>query len=107
MNDLAYLLHVKAHSVNELHGGKQLTVQFENGWGASVVRHDYSYGGRDGLWELAVLDGSGALNYSTDITSDVIGNQTESEIRTLLLRIAALRADGRELEGDDVNELEA
>ena len=29
--------------------------QFENGFGASVIRGLYTYGGRQGLWELAVL----------------------------------------------------
>ena len=41
---------------------------FENGYGASVVRHEYSYGGKSGLYELAVLDSSGDLTYDTPIT---------------------------------------
>ena len=61
----------------EANGGVQKIYKFDNGYGASVIRSDYSYGGSSGLWELAVLkfddDGDWSLNYSTDITDDVLG----------------------------------
>ena len=44
----------------------------DDGFGASVVRHPYSYGGAVGLWELAVLDSNGRLTYETPITDDVM-----------------------------------
>ena len=53
--------------------GVGYTYQFENGYGASVVKHDSSYGGKQGLYEIAVLDSTGDLCYSTPITDDVIG----------------------------------
>jgi len=60
---------------------------FSNGYGASVVCHSFSYGGREGLFELAVLDKNGELTYDTPITSDVIGHLTQEEVDVLLERI--------------------
>lgn len=34
---------------------RQLVVFFRNGYGASVIQGPYSYGGREGLYELAIL----------------------------------------------------
>jgi hypothetical protein len=72
--------------------GVQFVYKFDNGYGASVVCHEGSYGGRDhgGLWEVAVLDRKGELCYATPITSDVIGYLTMREVADLLDRIAAL-----------------
>jgi hypothetical protein len=60
---------------------------FNNGYGASVVCHSYSYGGNTGLFELAVLNKDGELTYDTPITSDVIGHLTQEEVDVLLERI--------------------
>ena len=46
---------------------------FENGYGVSVVSNTYSYGGKDGLFEVAVLGKDGELTYDTSVTNDVIG----------------------------------
>ena len=72
------------------HGGKQYTFSFPNGFGASVIQHQYSYGGDKGLWELAVLDSEGGLNYDTEITNDVIGYLTEDEVHETLNQIKKL-----------------
>jgi hypothetical protein len=65
-------------------------VQFANGYGASVIIGDHSYGGSDGLYELAVLDKDGSLTYDTPITSDVLGYLTPKDVTSLLQQIAAL-----------------
>ena len=65
---------------------------FSNGYGASVVRHRFSYGGRDGLYELAVLK-NGDLCYETPITNDVVGHLTEEDVTDLLQQIQNLSAD--------------
>ncbi len=65
-------------------------IKFDNGYGASVVRHEYSYGGRDGLYELAVLDSDGELCYNTPITNDVMGYLTEDRVNELLINIQKL-----------------
>ena len=65
-------------------------ITFDNGYGASVVRHEYSYGGKDGLYELAVLDKNGELTYDTPITDDVIGYLTTQEVTDILENIQKL-----------------
>ena len=70
--------------------GYQLVYKFDNGYGASVVKHDFSYGGENGQYEVAVLDNEGALCYDTPITSDVIGYLTMSEVDKILVNISHL-----------------
>lgn len=48
-------------------------VMFANGYGVSIVRHSFSYGGTSGLFEVAVLDANGELTYSTPVTDEVLG----------------------------------
>lgn len=38
--------------------GIQYLVFYPNGYGASIVQHEFSYGGNRGLWELAVIKGN-------------------------------------------------
>lgn len=64
--------------------------RFDNGRGASVVKSPMSYGGNAGLYELAVLDATGKLDYATPITDDVIGWLSEGDVSDLLDRIKAL-----------------
>ena len=78
-------------------GSTQHVFRFANDYGASVVQGPYTYGGRDGMWELAVLrfDGPGDqdshLTYDTPITGgDVLGWLSPADVAALLLRIAAL-----------------
>ena len=70
--------------------GYPLLYKFDNGYGASVVQHDYSYGGKDDKYEIAVLDQDGELCYDTPITSDVIGYLTMSEANKILINISHL-----------------
>ena len=67
----------------------QARVDFDNGYGASVIRGPFSYGGEDGLYELAVMDKDG-LCYDTPVTTDVEGRLTEDDVTTLLAQIKAL-----------------
>ena len=70
-------------------GGAFRRYVLPNGYGASVVSHQHSYGGRNGLWELAVLL-DGRLHYDSPITDDVIGHLREWQVSELLVEIAAL-----------------
>ena len=74
----------------DIHNGIGYVYEFENGYGASVVKHDGSYGGKQGLYEIAVLDSTGDLCYSTPITDDVIGYANEEKIKDTLDRIKSL-----------------
>jgi hypothetical protein len=55
-------------------------IQFDNGFGASIVKHQYSYGGGDGLYEIAVLDSAGEITYTSPITDDVLGYLSEEDV---------------------------
>jgi len=64
---------------------------YDNGYGASVIRHQNSYGSKQGKWELAVTEGKdNELCYTTHITSDVLGYLTEVEVDDILKQIAEL-----------------
>lgn len=76
-----------------LGGGIQYLFKFENGYGASVIKHLGSYGHDSDLWELAVLSFDGDdwdITYSTSITDDVEGCLTDEQVRDLLGRIKEL-----------------
>lgn len=62
---------------------------FPNGYSASVIRNSYSYGGSEGLYEIAVLHG-GSLCYASPITGDVLGFLTEGDVIDTLNKIADL-----------------
>jgi PII-like signaling protein len=65
-------------------------IQFDNGYGASVVKGPYTYGGKNGLYEMAILDSNGNLTYDTPITNDVIGYLSEDEVTDYLKQIQEL-----------------
>ena len=71
-------------------GGVVSRITFDNGYGASVVKHEFSYGGKDGLYELAVLDKDGNLTYDTPITNDVIGYLREIDVTDVMEKIQKL-----------------
>lgn len=70
--------------------GVRATIQFDNGYGASIVKTPYTYGGNDGLYELAVLDNDGDLTYDTPITEDVMGYLSPTEISDIMKQIQKL-----------------
>jgi hypothetical protein len=82
----------KHQSVNDLmiNGNKRWRFKFPNEYGASVIIGPHTYGGTEGLYELAVLDPDWNLCYSTPITDDVIGHLTVQQVNDLCDRIAAL-----------------
>lgn len=81
--DLEFTTH--PHDKN----GVQAKIEFDNGWGASVVRFNESYGGKSGLFELAVLK-DGFIDSNNDITDDVEGWLDETDVTRLLEQIQNL-----------------
>jgi hypothetical protein len=71
-------------------GGIFCRIQFENGFGASIVKHPYSYGGKDGLYEIAVVDNDGQITYETPITDDVLGYLSEEDVERYVNEIKNL-----------------
>lgn len=67
----------------------QYLFEFPNGYGASVIKSRISYGGRQGLWELAVLKDKN-LCYNTHITDDVIGYIDDAQVARYLVEISSL-----------------
>jgi hypothetical protein len=76
---------------DEYMSGKKSRIHFDNGYGASVVSHTFSYGGKSGLYELAVLDKDGEIHYDNPVAGgDVKGYLTEEEVSELLIEIQKL-----------------
>lgn len=77
-------------------GAVQKLYRFPNGYGASVVKGMHTYGGEEGLWELAVLvfksptSDEYKLTYETPITTDVEGHLTDDDVEELLAKINQL-----------------
>lgn len=84
--------------------GRQKLYRFDNGYGASVVQYSHlgahSYGGDEGLWELAVAkfhgpcDNDWEITYDTAITDDVLGWLTDADVEAKLAEIRGLPAAG-------------
>ena len=71
---------------------KVVRYYFENGYGASVACHEGSYGGPDGLYEMALLKGDNLHYEQSGIWSDVIGYLTFAEVWAYMKEIAEYQA---------------
>ena len=72
-------------------GGVAGQITFDNGYGASVICHRFSYGGKEGKYELAVIKAPDwELCYDTPITSDVQGWLSKAGVTNLLKKIEEL-----------------
>ena len=70
---------------DHIDGTEHYQFHFENGYGASVIRGPYSYGGkRRKYWEIT---------YDTPITSDVLGNLEVDDVVKALEDISRLADD--------------
>ena len=64
------------------HSNKHMTrarVDVGNGYALSVVQGSYSYGGKENLYECAVLF-NGSITYDTPLTDDVLGYCSEEDV---------------------------
>lgn len=72
---------------------KEVFGPFSNGYSTSVVKNQYSYGSKQGLYELAVVGPDGSLSYDTPITDDVIGYLTWEKAMQIVQEIKNLRPE--------------
>jgi hypothetical protein len=63
--------------------------EFDNGYEVSVVKGDYTYGGTDGLYELAIFK-DGEICYDTPITDDVIGYLRDIDVTDVMRKVQKL-----------------
>jgi hypothetical protein len=79
-----------AHVAKVLDDGGDHTerVDFLNGYGVSIIRNAFSYGGRDGKFEVAVIDADGNLQYDTPVTGDVLGYLDIPEVVAAMQAVA-------------------
>lgn len=80
-------LNFRPHPVHL--SGVQAVEYFDNGYGVSVICTPFSYGSREGLFELAVMR-CGDLCYDTPITDDVLGHLTPDDVTALIERVKNL-----------------
>jgi hypothetical protein len=66
---------------------------FPNGYGVSVVRFPGSYGYEQGLYEVAVLQGTEndfELCYDTSVADDVMGHRDERDVEIIMEEVEEL-----------------
>ena len=97
MTDLIYDEFKEYEFESKVTDGIRHAFMFPNGYGASVVKHKFSYGYEDDLFELAVIknydDGDYHLCYETPITDDVLGYLTNDDVLKTLKQIKELRGE--------------
>jgi len=70
------------HSKN---GGTQTIIRFNNGYGASIVNHSFSYGTEMAVIQFTDSDiNNFTLCYDTPITDDVLGHLSEEDVQRYL-----------------------
>lgn len=69
--------------------GYKRTILFDNGYGLSIVSHGFSYGGAQGLFEIALLDAEDERIIYVDSLgfSDVIGYLDFYEVAVIIDKI--------------------
>ena len=70
--------------------GIQAWVPFQNGFQVSVVKHQYSYGGEKGLYEIGVFNAAGRMCDPLGWGDDVKGWLTPQDVEQELKLIEAL-----------------
>lgn len=78
-----------SESTHKYWGGFQYVFQFDNGFGASVIKHDESYGNVDDLFELAILY-DGEITYDSFFQYGVKGWLTNNNVINYLNKIKNL-----------------
>ena len=88
-NDLEF----KDHPFNRIQDNglcMQAIMKFDNGYGISVLLGDKFYSNGIDTYELAILNPSGGIDYSTHITDDVLGNLNRYEVDEIMIKVQEL-----------------
>jgi hypothetical protein len=83
-------LNFQPHKIG---GGIKARHFFPNGYGVSVVRFPGSYGYEQGLYEVAVIQGTEddyELCYDTPVADDVLGHRDEQDIEIIMEEVQSL-----------------
>jgi hypothetical protein len=86
-------MNFKEFFSRQLHSGIQYLEFFPNGYGVSIVNHEFSYKSDSGDWELAVVIGDKdkyELTYDTPITDNVLGSLSENEVNDICIKVSEL-----------------
>jgi hypothetical protein len=86
-------LKFEPKDASEEYVGTKASLDFDNGYGISVITGYGSFTSTDKPYEIAVLK-DGELCYDTPITSDVIGHLTAKEVTKIMKRIQKLNPNG-------------
>lgn len=71
-------------------GMRRAFEEFKNGYGVSVVQGPHTYGGPQGLYELAVFR-DGHIHYDNPVAmGDVRGYLTEEDVNNLMIEVQNL-----------------
>lgn len=68
------------------------TLQFDNGYGLSIICNEMSYGQESGLFEVALLNSEGELIYDERLGfEDVIGSLDFQGVADVIRRVEAFQ----------------
>ncbi len=86
-------LHKYLADENVRLGGVQYIYAFPNGYGVSLIKNEFSYGGQADLWEIGIIKINSVdplewgLCYDTLVSDDVIGYLTDDEAREIMKQV--------------------
>lgn len=97
-NDLQFEAHPISIGADKLpfslrkdyENAKQATMDFDNGYGVSVLIGGCFYSNGVDTYEVAVMK-NGAICYDTPITDDVIGRITSDEVTEIMKQVQKLQ----------------
>ena len=75
---------------DDFDGGTQTKLDFDNGYGASIIFGSMFYSNGVDTFELGITH-DGKLTYDSGLSDDVIGHLSNDEVTALLYKIKALK----------------
>lgn len=86
-------LEFKKHSISTIEmykNAKQAKIDFDNGYGVSVIFGSCFYSNGIDTYEVAVLF-NGNITYDTEITNDVLGHLSENKVSEVMEKVQLLK----------------